>query len=105
MTDERRRYPRGEVGAVLECDLRRRVRVSLHDISATGALLASGEPLPVGASGRLQLRLGDQPVDARVVVVREEAGRPGPCRVGVTLGPLPRAQQEVLDRFLRRAQD
>jgi hypothetical protein len=91
------------MGPDLECSMRRRVRVALQDVSATGALLAAGERLPVGAGGRLQTRLGDQPFDARVEVVREESGSDRP-RAGVALGPLTRDQQDVLDRFLRRAQ-
>lgn len=102
--EERRRYPRAEMGPDLECSMRRRVRVALQDLSATGALLAAGERLPVGAGGRLQTRLGDQPFDARVEVVREESGTSDRARAGVAVGPLTRAQQEVLDRFLRRAQ-
>ena len=55
---ERRRHPRVSVDGRYEFRTGRRLRVRLLDISATGALIASEERLPVGSRGRLQLLLG-----------------------------------------------
>jgi c-di-GMP-binding flagellar brake protein YcgR len=101
---ERRRFPRVSVRGHYEFHAARRVRVRLLDISASGALLASDERLPVGGKGRLRLLLGGIPFDATVEVRREQPSPEGRGRlVGVSMVSVQAAQQEALEEFLRRA--
>jgi c-di-GMP-binding flagellar brake protein YcgR len=101
---ERRKSPRVAVRGQYEFHAARRVRIRLLDISASGALLASDERLPVGGTGRLRLLLGEAPFDATVEVTREEPSPQGRGRlVGVSIVSVQSAQQEALEDFLRRA--
>src|SRR5690606_10000509 len=101
---ERRRSPRVKLPGALAFRAGRRVRVRVLDISGTGALLASDDPLPVGLAGRLPLSLGGAPFEAQVRVVRDQpAGHLRQHAFGVTVVPTEPRYQEVLDGFLRRA--
>lgn len=101
---ERRRSPRIALDGGAELRVSRQVRVRLLDVSEGGALLASEEPLPVGATGRLRLVLGAEPFQTAVEVMREQAAADGRGRaVGVVMVSMEAEQKDALDEFLRRA--
>jgi hypothetical protein len=101
---ERRRYPRVQAEGRLELRIGRHVRVRLLDISGTGALLATGEPLPVGTRARLQLLLGPSPFESAVEVVREGPTPDARERLaGVAIVSPSNRPNEALEDFLRRA--
>jgi hypothetical protein len=80
------------------------VRVRLLDISASGALLAPEEPLPVGMTGKLWLPLAGVPFETAVEVRRAEPAAGGRGNLaGVVLKAMPADQQDTLEEFLRRA--
>jgi hypothetical protein len=102
---ERRRSPRITVkDRGQEFRLGRRVRVRVIDISASGALLAADEQLPLGAKGRVQMLLGGAQFEGQVEITRQH---PGPADaghlLGVTLVPTQPRHHEALEQFLRRA--
>jgi c-di-GMP-binding flagellar brake protein YcgR len=101
---ERRRSPRVRVASRCEVHVQTHVRVRLLDISASGALLAPEEPLPVGATGRLRLPLAGVPFETQVEVRRADPGGGGRETIaGVVLKAMPPDQRDTLDEFLRRA--
>ena len=101
---ERRRFPRVPIDGRQELVTGHRVRVRLMDISATGALIACDERLPVGSRGRLHLVLGAAPFDAVVEVKREARGAAGKgWTAGVSMVSPERPQQVTLEDFLLRA--
>ena len=101
---ERRRSPRVRVVRRCEVHVQTHVGVRLLDISASGALLAPDEPLPVGTTGRLRLPLGGVPFEAPVEVRRDEPAAGGHGHVaGVVLMTTPGDQQDTLEEFLQRA--
>ncbi len=101
---ERRRFPRARDGTRWEVRIQTHGRVRLLDISASGALLAPEEPLPVGIEGRLRLPLAGVPSETPVEVRRVEPAAGGRGAVaGVVLKMMPADQQDTLEEFLRRA--
>jgi hypothetical protein len=101
---ERRRSPRVRAASRCEVRVQTHVRVRLVDISASGALLAPEEPLPVGTTGKLRLALGGVPFETPVEVRRVEPAAGGRGSVaGVVLEMMPADQQDTLEEFLRRA--
>ena len=100
---ERRRSPRVLVKGGPEFHISRRQRVRLLDISASGALIASEERLPVGSTGRLQVLLDGALFEATVAVKREEAAADGRGRLAGVALINGSAAQDVLEDFLRRA--
>ena len=100
---ERRRTPRVAVDGTPEFRLGRRLRVRVVDISATGALLAAEERLPVGTTGRLQISLGGNQFEGQLQIKREQAGSSKGHLLGSTVTPSQPRHQEALDAFLRRA--
>jgi hypothetical protein len=101
---ERRQSPRVRVASRCEVHVQTHVRARLVDISASGALLAPEEPLPVGSTGRLRLALGGVPFETPVAVRRVEPAAGGRGSVaGVVLETMPADQQDTLEEFLRRA--
>ena len=100
---ERRRTPRVPVATPQELRLGRRVRVRLVDISASGVLLWSDDPLPVGSEGRLNVLLGGMPFEAQAQVKRQApAADSTGCLLGTALTTAP-PQQRTLQGFLQRA--
>jgi PilZ domain len=82
----------------------RRIRVRLIDISANGALLATDERVPVGATGRMHLLLGTGAFETKIEVKREEPSSTGRGRVlGISMFAAQSIHQAMLDDFLRRA--
>lgn len=100
---DRRRTPRVETQGRLQVRLGRRLRVRIVDISASGALLASDEPLPAGSTGRLQVLLGGGQFEGEIAVRREQAVPGGRVLLGTSLTPAQPRHQETLEAFLRRA--
>ena len=101
---DRRRTQRVAIAGGYEVRLGRRIRVRVVDISATGALLAAEEQLPVGSRGRLQIPLGGSQFEAQVLVKREQpAAVSETYMLGVTVAPSQARHQEALEQFLRRA--
>jgi hypothetical protein len=101
---ERRRTPRVVVDGKHEFRLGRRLRVRVVDISASGALLAAEERLPVGTSGRLQISLGGNQFEGQLQIKREQpAGAAKGHLLGSVMTPSQPRHQEALDVFLRRA--
>jgi hypothetical protein len=101
---ERRRSPRIAPDDGFELRVVERIRVRLVDISASGALLATDERLPVGSSGRLHLLLGGSAFEMQVDVTREEPAGDGRGRLaGVAMAGAHPGHQDILDEFLRRA--
>jgi PilZ domain-containing protein len=101
---DRRRSPRVVVNGQFEFRAGRRIRVRLIDISANGALLATDERVPVGATGRMHLLLGTGAFETKVEVKREEASGNGRGRLlGVSMFAAQAMHQAMLDDFLRRA--
>lgn len=101
---ERRRFPRTLIHGRQEFRLGRRFRVRVVDISASGALLASDDALPVGGKGRLQILLGGSPFEAQIEVRREQPDAEGRGRlIGATVAPSQPRHRDALDQFLKRA--
>jgi hypothetical protein len=102
---ERRRFPRVVVDeSQYEFRVARRVRVRLLDISASGALLASDDRLPVGITGRLRLFLSGTPFESAIEVTRDDPSAQGRGRsAGVAIVSMQPAQRDTLEEFLRRA--
>jgi hypothetical protein len=74
------------------------------DISATGALLAADERLPVGSRGRLQVSLGGSQFEGQVQVKREQPAHGDNVHMlGSMVTPSQPRHQEALEQFLRRA--
>jgi len=102
--EERRRFPRLSVDANHEMRTSRHVRVRLLDVSASGALLETGDRLAVGTKGRLRLVLGGATFESAVEVTRQGPSADGRARVAaVAMVAAPSIQQGVLDDFLKRA--
>jgi hypothetical protein len=101
---ERRKTPRVALHGQQEFRLGRRIRVKVVDISASGALLAADERLPVGTRGRLQVSLAGAQFEGQVQVKREQPVQAGGSHlVGLTVSPSQPRHQEALEQFLRRA--
>jgi PilZ domain-containing protein len=101
---ERRRSPRVPVVARHEFRLGRRLRLRIVDISVSGALLGSEEPLPLGAKGRLHMLLGAGDFEAQIEVKREQPAPDGRgTLLGTTMTPSQPRHHEVLEQFLSRA--
>jgi hypothetical protein len=108
---ERRRFPRvavespgSTVEGLREFRLGRRLRLRVVDISLSGALFRSDEPLPLGAKGRLHMLLGSSDFEAQVEVKREQRAPDGRgTMLGASLAPSHPRHQEVLEQFLSRA--
>src|SRR5688500_17046790 len=80
---ERRRGPRIGVGQRVDCRFEMRAKVRLLDISATGALLAADESLPVQTAGRLKAVLAASRFSPQLQIRR---AAPLPRDGGVHLG-------------------
>jgi c-di-GMP-binding flagellar brake protein YcgR len=86
-----------------ECDVQLRTRVRLLDISATGALVESELPLPVGARGQLRFALAGATF-APTVQVRRRAGAPvRDLNLGTMFTSMDDTSRRRLEEFLRKA--
>jgi hypothetical protein len=82
---ERRQVPRLEVQDVA-CRIELRTRVRLMDISASGALLATETPLPVGTSAVLKSGLAASAFTPQVQIRRQAS--PPPRTPALALGAI-----------------
>lgn len=103
---ERRRDPRVPVQRqVPAVTLPVSATVQLLDISETGVLLSSMQPLDVGRRAQLRLRVGTEPLTVMVEVRRlAPAPRPGytsPYRMGAEFVNLDEDSRRKIEAFLR----
>jgi hypothetical protein len=100
---DRRRSPRVALPQDEECDLQLRTRVKLLDISATGALVESEIPLPIGARGQLRFALAGAAF-APTVQIRRRAGSPArDLNLGTVFTSMDDTSRRRLEEFLRKA--
>lgn len=105
LPDERRRFPRVPIGKqVPDLSLPVSATVQLIDISETGVLLASWQPLDVGRRAQLRIRIGAEPLNVLVEVKRvASAPRPGLAsyRLGAEFVNLDEESRQKIEGFLR----
>ena len=100
---DRRRSPRVLLPQDEECSLQLRTRVRLIDISASGALVESDLPLPVGATGQLRFALAGSAY-APTVQIRRRAGSPArDLNLGTVFTSMDETSRRRLEEFLRKA--
>jgi hypothetical protein len=100
---DRRRSPRVLLPQDEECSLQLRTRVRLVDISASGALVESDVPLPVGATGQLRFALAGSAY-APTVQIRRRAGSPArDLNLGAVFTSMDETSRRRLEEFLRKA--
>jgi hypothetical protein len=85
-----------------ECDLQLHTRVRLLDISATGALVESELPLPVGARGHLRFALAGASFSP-TVQIRRRAGSARDLNLGTVFTSMDDTSRRRLEEFLRKA--
>lgn len=81
----------------------RTIRVTVLDVSATGARFTTAEDVPEGVTLRLGLPIGDDLVDLRLRVVRHEVSSTG-TRYGAMLLDAPERTRDALYRLVLRLQ-
>ena len=100
---DRRRSPRVVLPDDEECSVQLRTRVRLLDISASGALVESDVPLPVGATGQLRFALAGAAY-APTVQIRRKAGSPArDLNLGTVFTSMDESSRRRLEEFLRKA--
>jgi hypothetical protein len=100
---DRRRSPRVLLPQDEECSLQLRTRVRLLDISASGALVESDVPLPVGATGQLRFALAGAAYTP-TVQIRRRAGSPArDLNLGTVFTSMDESSRRRLEEFLRKA--
>lgn len=99
---ERRRSPR--VAVIDEhCRLHVRARVRLVDLSASGALMASEVPLPVGSTGQLRFALGGDAFCPSVQIRRRAGITSRELLLGGAFISMEDRSRRRLEEFLKRA--
>jgi c-di-GMP-binding flagellar brake protein YcgR len=99
---ERRRAPRCAVRTGVHCRVDVRVRVRVVDISATGALLATDTPPPVGSPALLKSGMGAATFSSEVQI-RRTAKAAGSPAVGVSFTSVDERNRRNLEQFLKKA--
>ncbi|HET7218499.1 MAG TPA: PilZ domain-containing protein [Vicinamibacterales bacterium] len=102
MTD-RRRSPRVMLPEDEECSLQLRTRVRLIDISASGALVESEVPLPVGSKGQLRFALAGASFAPTVQIRRRAGSLSKELNLGAVFTSMDDASRRRLEEFLRKA--
>lgn len=102
-TEERRRSPRVMLPADEECSVQLRTRVRLVDISATGALVESDVPLPVGVRGQLRFALAGASYSPTVQIRRRGAAHAKELSLGTMFTSMDDTSRRRLEEFLRKA--
>lgn len=102
---ERRRNPRVALtpGAI-ELSLPTVASVQVADISETGVLLLTTQPVAVGGRAQLRTRIGAEPVTLHLEVrrvVSETKADPGRYRIGAEFVALEEDNRKRLERLLR----
>jgi len=100
---DRRRSPRVMLPADEECRLQLRTRVRLVDISATGALVESDMPIPIGATGQLRFSLAGASYAPTVQVRRRAGDRARELNLGTVFTSMDDTSRRRLEEFLRKA--
>ena len=102
---DRRRSPRVALpqGEDEECDLQLRTRVRVLDISATGALVESEVPLPVGARGQLRFALAGAAFSPTVQIRRRAGSAARDLNLGTVFTSMDETSRRRLEDFLRKA--
>jgi c-di-GMP-binding flagellar brake protein YcgR len=100
---DRRRSPRVTLPQDEECDLELRTRVRLLDISATGALVESDLPLPVGARGQLRFALAGAAFAPSVQIRRRVGSAARDLNLGTVFTSMDDTSRRRLEEFLRKA--
>jgi hypothetical protein len=103
--EERRRFPRVPIRREApDLSLPVSATVQLIDISETGVLLSSWQPLDVGRRAQLRIRIGAEPLNVLVEVRRLiSAPRPGVSsyRLGAEFVNLDEESRNKIEGFLR----
>jgi c-di-GMP-binding flagellar brake protein YcgR len=100
---DRRRSPRVTLPQDEECDLQLHTRVRLLDISATGALVESELPLPVGVRGHLRFALAGASFSPTVQVRRRAGSAARDLNLGTVFTSMDDTSRRRLEEFLRKA--
>jgi c-di-GMP-binding flagellar brake protein YcgR len=101
---ERRRGPRVNVDAGVDCHFEMRARVRLLDISATGALLSTETMLPMKAAGQLKAVLASNRFSPRLEVRRTAAlPRNEGANLGAVFLGMDEESRKSLEAFLKKA--
>ncbi len=104
--NDRRRAPRVAIDReVPELTLPVSATVQLLDISESGVLLASSQPLDIGRRAQLRTRIGAEPITVLVEVKRVlPSQRHGPAayRLGAEFVNLDEDSRRKIEGFLRR---
>jgi hypothetical protein len=102
---ERRQHPRLGVREGIECRLEVRPRVRLLDISASGALLATDLPLPIGSHASLRSNIANGPFSCGLEIRRHaNTTWPGqPLALGATFTGMDEQSRRSLELFLKKA--
>jgi hypothetical protein len=102
---ERRQHPRVAVRQGVECRLEVRARVRMIDISATGTLVATDLPLPIGVRANLRSNVGNGPFACGVEIRRQADAAPrgqSPA-LGAIFTEMDEPSRRRLEQFLKRA--
>jgi c-di-GMP-binding flagellar brake protein YcgR len=100
---DRRRSPRVMLPQDEECDLQLRTRVRLLDISATGALVESEVPLPIGARAQLRFALAGAAFAPTVQIRRRAGSAARDLNLGTMFTSMDDTSRRRLEEFLRKA--
>ena len=100
---DRRRSPRVTLPQDEECDLQLRTRVRVLDISATGALVESDVPLPVGVRGHLRFALAGAAFSPTVQIRRRAGSAARDLNLGTVFTSMDETSRRRLEEFLRKA--
>jgi hypothetical protein len=100
---DRRRSPRVMLPQDEECDLQLRTRVRLLDISATGALVESEVPLPIGARAQLRFALAGAAFAPTVQIRRRAVSAARDLNLGTMFTSMDDTSRRRLEEFLRKA--
>ena len=102
-TSDRRRVPRAVIADTELSVLAFPIPVRLLDISLSGVLLESSNPIDLGAQGTLRFNFGGSPFSADIKVERLERARGDAATdrylVGASFVALRREDQRVIERF------
>ena len=100
---DRRRSPRVLLPRDEECSVQLRTRVRLLDISASGALVESDVPLPVGATGQLRFALAGASYAPTVQIRRRAGSLARDLNLGTVFTSMDETSRRRLEEFLRKA--
>jgi hypothetical protein len=101
---ERRRGPRVNVEAEVDCSFEMRAKVRLLDISATGALLSSDATLPVDSAGQLKAVLESTRFSPTLRIQRTlMLPRNEGAQLGTVFLAMDDESRKSLEAFLRKA--